>query len=184
MNYCATAALLELATQRLPRLLAFTHVSSVWAYSDEPPGATVAEEVKGLALPGGQAVQHAQLAAQLLEPAGGEGDRLAAQLVRHWGFPDAYCLTKRLAELLVQEESRRARASSSGSRCAFALVRPSLIGAVAGAPYPGYCLGNVHGATGERSARAGEPPRRGSGAALPSTGPSWQVPQPTCWPAN
>jgi hypothetical protein len=145
INYCATEQLLQLATLRLPLLRAFTHVSSAWAYASEPAGSTLYEEVTGLVLPSGRQVQHAQLAGQLLEPG---GDRLALELVQHWGFPDAYCLSKRLSELLVLDYSQRLGGCGG---CCFALVRPSLIGAVAARPYPGYCLGNVRGATGEPS---------------------------------
>ena len=65
----------------------------------------------------------------------------AARLLAAWGAPGlpAYCLTKRLAEALV--------AAASGRPARAAIVRPSIVGAAAGAPLRGY-IGNASGATG------------------------------------
>jgi hypothetical protein len=149
LNYVATEQLLQLATGHLPRLAAFIHISSVWAYADESSGSTVREVVKGLTMPSDQAVQPGDLVKELMDMEAWEADAEAHNLVKHWGFPDMYCLSKRLAELLVERYSQRYDRQYS-----FALVRPSIIGAVAAQPYPGYCLGNQNGATGVRPGAA------------------------------
>ena len=53
-----------------------------------------------------------------------------------WNFNNSYCLGKHLTEQLV--------ASYHGVRFPVAIVRPSLVLAVAGKPYPGY-VGNLAG---------------------------------------
>ncbi|KAK9815436.1 hypothetical protein WJX72_003651 [[Myrmecia] bisecta] len=82
---------------------------------------------------------HAELAGRLLSLPSDEPDVQAQRLLRHTGFPNAYCLTKHMAEALLAERHLKP--------CPVAIVRPSIIGSVALRPLPGY-VGNKSGATG------------------------------------
>ena len=62
----------------------------------------------------------------------------AAGVLAQTGLPNCYTLTKRMAEELV--------AGMHGAAFPVALVRPTIIGAVARAPLPGY-FGNAAGIT-------------------------------------
>lgn len=53
----------------------------------------------------------------------------AEAFVGRLAFPNTYCLTKWLAEQLVSERH--------SARFPVVILRPAIIGAVAGAPYPG-----------------------------------------------
>ncbi len=59
--------------------------------------------------------------------------------MQQWGFPNTYCFSKHLAESLMADYHTRA--------FPVAIIRPSIIGAVAGSPLPGY-VGNTAGSTG------------------------------------
>ena len=63
----------------------------------------------------------------------------AAAYMQRWRFPNTYCFSKHLAEALMADRHSKA--------CPVAIVRPSIIGAVSGAPLPGY-TGNTAGSTG------------------------------------
>lgn len=53
-----------------------------------------------------------------------------------WGFPNTYTMGKHLTEKLVAEYHE--------DGLPVVILRPSLVGNVAGKPYPGYC-GNLAG---------------------------------------
>ena len=63
----------------------------------------------------------------------------ATDLLRDWRFPNTYCLSKSLAERMVLQHHSRS--------LPVAVVRPSIIGGLMGAPNPGFS-GNAAGATG------------------------------------
>ena len=63
----------------------------------------------------------------------------AASYMQQWRFPNTYCFSKHLGESLMADRHSKA--------CPVAIVRPSIIGAVSGAPLPGY-TGNTAGSTG------------------------------------
>lgn len=63
----------------------------------------------------------------------------AGKYMQQWRFPNTYCFSKHLAELLM--------ASYHGTTFPLAIVRPSIIGGLAGTPLPGY-VGNTAGSTG------------------------------------
>lgn len=69
----------------------------------------------------------------------------AAAYMQQWHFPNTYCFSKHLAEALMADRHCPA--------CPVAIVRPSIIGAVSGAPLPGY-VGNTAGSTGAAQAIA------------------------------
>ena len=59
--------------------------------------------------------------------------------MQQWRFPNTYCFSKHLAESLVADYHAKAFPVT--------IVRPSIIGAIAGAPLAGY-VGNTAGSTG------------------------------------
>ena len=63
----------------------------------------------------------------------------AQAYMQQWRFPNTYCFSKHLAESLMADYHHHA--------FPVAIVRPSIIGAVAGSPLPGY-VGNSAGSTG------------------------------------
>lgn len=63
----------------------------------------------------------------------------AEAYMQQWRFPNTYCFSKHLAETLLADRHSKS--------CPVAIVRPSIIGAVSGAPLPGY-VGNTAGSTG------------------------------------
>lgn len=63
----------------------------------------------------------------------------AQAYMQQWRFPNTYCFSKHLAESLMVDYHTRA--------FPVAIIRPSIIGAVAGSPLPGY-VGNTAGSTG------------------------------------
>ncbi len=63
----------------------------------------------------------------------------ARAVLKEVGLPNSYTLTKHMAEGLVADLHQ-----STGINCA--IVRPSIIGGLAGAPLPGY-FGNAAGLT-------------------------------------
>ena len=63
----------------------------------------------------------------------------ADRYMRQWHFPNTYCFSKHLAESLM--------AGYHSTLFPVAIVRPSIIGGLAGTPLPGY-LGNTAGSTG------------------------------------
>lgn len=73
--------------------------------------------------------------------------------MRQWRFPNTYCFSKHLAESLM--------ASCHSTGFSVAIVRPSIIGGLAGTPLPGY-VGNTAGSTGAALAIA-------TGQSLPFT---------------
>lgn len=63
----------------------------------------------------------------------------ADKYMQQWRFPNTYCFSKHLAESLM--------ASCHSTAFPVAIVRPSIIGGLAGTPLPGY-VGNTAGSTG------------------------------------
>lgn len=63
----------------------------------------------------------------------------ADKYMQRWRFPNTYCFSKHLAESLM--------ASYHSTAFPVAIVRPSIIGGLAGTPLPGY-VGNTAGSTG------------------------------------
>ena len=63
----------------------------------------------------------------------------ADKLMQQWRFPNTYCFSKHLAESLMATYHRTAFPVT--------IVRPSIIGGLAGTPLPGY-VGNTAGSTG------------------------------------
>ncbi|KAK9819568.1 hypothetical protein WJX81_007717 [Elliptochloris bilobata] len=120
-NYEGTRHVLDLVAGMRCRV-AFVQVSSAYANGHLPYGAPVYERLYPL-------------------PGTGDADAEAARLLAEWGKPGLppYCLSKRLAEALV--------AGRHGGPLRIAIVRPSIVGATAGPPLPGY-IGNASGATG------------------------------------
>ena len=90
-------------------------------------------------MPDGSILPHAETATMLL----GASPKLAAKKadasVKTLGFPNPYTLSKHLAEDLVAELHTQGRLNAC-------IVRPSIVGANAGGPAPGY-FGNTAGAT-------------------------------------
>ncbi|KAF8065751.1 fatty acyl-CoA reductase [Scenedesmus sp. PABB004] len=134
-NYVGTEALLALAAG-MPRLSALVHVSTYYVNNHAPRGSTVAEAMYPLPLRlgGGAELDHAAFVAALLAMPPVEADAAAACVMEDAGFTSTYALGKHLAERLVA-------AAPLPRGAARAIVRPSLIASVAGAPYPGIRAG-------------------------------------------
>jgi hypothetical protein len=83
---------------------------------------------------------------ELLHLSKGDANNRAQVYIRRWDFPNTYTFGKHLAEQLVASYQ-----SSHG--LPVAIVRPSLVSAIAGEPYPGY-VGNWAGPIGAAAAMA------------------------------
>jgi nucleoside-diphosphate-sugar epimerase len=162
-NYVGTGRVLDLAQEGYEqgKLRSLVHVSSAYVNLNAPFGASVAERVYPLrhgCAPGGAgaddgvgsgAVQdHEALAAELLALPMAAAEARAETLCSLWRFPNNYTFGKHLAEqmLLVRHAEGRLPLGT-------VIVRPSLVSAVAFAPYPGYC-GNFAGPIGAVAAMA------------------------------
>ena len=140
-NYDATAAVLAFA-RSAPNLAAFVHVSTAYVNGHFPPGSVVGEALHDLAVPGGGGggVDHADLAARLRCASPKEADALTASILASSGLPNAYCLTKHMAERLVAD-------AATVSPFGVSIVRPSIVGALSQhSAAPGY-VGNTAGFT-------------------------------------
>ncbi|GLC35753.1 Fatty acyl-CoA reductase 2 [Pleodorina starrii] len=146
-NYEGSRRLLELVERRLPRCAGFVHVSTSFVGMSLPHNSCVPERLMPLMF-GDQRVDHARLARELLSVDKEQADRRAALLCKNWNLPNTYLLGKHLTEALVEQYHREGRIT--GGAC---IVRPSLVSAIAGAPYPGY-VGNLAGPSGYMTAFA------------------------------
>ena len=157
-----------------PRLRGMVHVSTAYVNANLKRGTHVEERIYPLVRKttdrkAGNEVQtvlsHADVVAELLALPAAAATKAADKLVAEFGFPNAYTLSKHLAEDAVadavegklamfsqksqESETEEESASSSSStkrRLRAAIVRPTIIGACAGGPAPGY-FGNAAGPT-------------------------------------
>jgi nucleoside-diphosphate-sugar epimerase len=162
-NYLGTKRVLQLAARCLhgsaaraaaaglpppstpPALKSVVHVSTCYTNIEQPRGSTVAERLYPLRY-GEQVADAEALAEELLALPSVVAEERAATLMARWNFPNSYCLGKRLTELMA------ARLQSQHA-LPMAIVRPSLVGSLAGAPLPGY-TGNWAGPAGMGAALA------------------------------
>jgi len=168
-NYVGTGRVLDLAGEAHARgrLRSHVHVSSAYVNLNAPFGSSVVERVYPLrhgavaGEPGGggaaaaasagagAVVDHASLAAELLALPAAAAEARAETLCSLWNFPNNYVFGKHLAEQLLLARHAEGRLPPQGT----VIVRPSLVSAVAFAPYPGYC-GNFAGPIGAVAAMA------------------------------
>lgn len=134
-NYMATKHLADMASG-MPKLRAFVHVSTAYVNGNQPKGSTVAEHMLPL---GAGAGDHVALVNQLQALPKAEAASQAGKYMQQCRFPNTYCFSKHLAESLM--------ASYHSTAFPVAIVRPSIIGGLAGSPLPGY-VGNTAGSTG------------------------------------
>ncbi|KXZ56626.1 hypothetical protein GPECTOR_1g564 [Gonium pectorale] len=146
-NYEGTRRLLGLLESRLPNCAGFVHVSTAFVGMNQPHNSVVPERLQPLMF-GDQRVDHARLARELMTCDKEMADTRAALLCKNWDLPNTYLLGKHLSEALVEQYHREGRLA--GGAC---IVRPSLVSAIAGAPYPGY-VGNLAGPSGYMTAFA------------------------------
>jgi nucleoside-diphosphate-sugar epimerase len=162
-NYLGTKRVLQLAARCLhgaaaraaragqpapttpPALKCVVHVSTCYTNIEQPRGSTVAERLYPLRY-GEQLADAEALAEELLALPSLVAEERAATLMARWNFPNSYCLGKRLTELMA------ARLQAQ-HHLPMAIVRPSLVGSLAGAPLPGY-TGNWAGPAGMGAALA------------------------------
>ncbi|KAF8055926.1 fatty acyl-CoA reductase [Scenedesmus sp. PABB004] len=85
-------------------------------------------------------------AQELLSMPSRDANRRAAALLERWAFPNTYTMGKHMSEQLVTRYQARLQLP-------VAIVRPSLVCALAGEPYPGY-VGNWAGPIGAGAAMA------------------------------
>ena len=81
-------------------------------------------------MPDGSVLPHAETATSLLGASPKIAAKKADAIVKTLGFPNAYTLSKHLAEDLVAELHTEGRLNAC-------IVRPSIVGANAGGPAPG-----------------------------------------------
>ncbi|KIZ03988.1 hypothetical protein MNEG_3968 [Monoraphidium neglectum] len=143
-NFEGTRAILELAAS-CAHLRALVHVSSCFVNVNRPRSSTVAEQLYPLRF-GEQVVDAEDIAAELMSLPSGDADMRANVYMKRWRFPNTYTLGKHLTEHLVAKYQSRLQLP-------VAIVRPSLVSAIAGAPYPGYA-GNWAGCIGAGAAMA------------------------------
>lgn len=143
-NFEGTRSVLELAAS-CRQLRSLVHVSTAFVNSNRPKGSVVEERLYPLAF-GDQPADAECVAAELMALPPDTADMRANVFMRRWGFPNTYTLGKHLTEHLVAKYQARLGLPA-------AIVRPSLVSAVAGAPYPGYA-GNWAGCIGAGAAMA------------------------------
>lgn len=85
-------------------------------------------------------MDHEDIAGELLSISPCAAADKASTFMNRYGFPNTYCLGKHLTEQLVRDYRIK-------GRLPICIVRPSLVGSVAGKPYPGY-IGNLAGGGG------------------------------------
>lgn len=132
-NYQAVRELASLVSTACPKLRSFTHISTAYVNGHLPQGSSVPERLLPARDAEGRLIQHAVFVRQLLSLSAPEAERKAAGL-----FPNNYCLTKWLAEQMLDEDFPHLR---------LALIRPTIVGSVALKPIAGF-IGNKSGATG------------------------------------
>ncbi|GBF91108.1 hypothetical protein Rsub_04777 [Raphidocelis subcapitata] len=142
-NYLGTKRLLLLAG-RMPGLRALVAVGSTAANVNAPPGSFVDEAIYPLFF-GSQEVDHASLVEDLMSLHPESANVRAQMYLDMWGFPNTYTLGKNLTEKLL--------AQYHAGGLPIAIVRPSLVCGLAGAPYPGYS-GSLAGPGGVALAQA------------------------------
>ena len=81
-------------------------------------------------MPDGAPLDHAALAARFRAASAADAEAEAATILTTCGLPNAYCLTKHMTERLVLDTAKTAP-------WGVAIVRPSIVGALAKAPFPG-----------------------------------------------
>ncbi|KAL0022255.1 hypothetical protein WJX77_010593 [Trebouxia sp. C0004] len=137
-NYMATKYLADMAS-RMPNLKAFVHVSTAYVNGNQSKGSVIPEAMLPLTDQSNVHVSHSALVANLQAVPKAKAAQQAQAYMQQWCFPNTYCFSKHLAESLMAEYHTRA--------FPVAIIRPSIIGAVAGSPLPGY-VGNTAGSTG------------------------------------
>ncbi|KIY94228.1 Fatty acyl-CoA reductase 1 [Monoraphidium neglectum] len=142
-NYLGTKRLLLLAA-RMARLRAMVHLSAAHANVNQPPGASVDEVIYPLMF-GNQEVDSGSLVEDLMSLTPESANVRAQMYLDMWGFPNTYTLGKNLTEKLV--------AQFHAGGLPVAIVRPSMVCGLAGAPYPGYS-GSLAGPGGQALAQA------------------------------
>ena len=165
----AAAAAAAPAAAAPPRLRGMVHVSTAYVNAHLKRGTHVEERIYPLVREEtdrrtGAKVRtelaHAAVAAELLALPAAAATKAADKLVAEFGFPNAYTLSKHLAEDAVSDAvegklpvfaSASAGAAAAAptlppKRLRAAIVRPTIIGACAGGPAPGY-FGNAAGPT-------------------------------------
>ncbi|WIA40535.1 hypothetical protein OEZ86_013881 [Tetradesmus obliquus] len=143
-NFEGTRKVLELAAAA-GHLKALVHVSSAFVNMNQPRSSIVDEQVYPLKY-GHQAVDVEELAQELLAVPKPDANSRAATLLQRWHFPNTYTLGKHMSEQLVARYQAK-------QQLPVAIVRPSLVSAIAGEPYPGYA-GNWAGPIGGAAAMA------------------------------
>ena len=151
-NYDSTSGALALAAACGPRLRSVVHVSTAYVNGHLPRGSLVHETTYDLEVGqdgggggcgcggGGKRLDHAALAASLRAADPAAAEAITATALKMCGLPNAYCLTKHMAERLVVDFS------AAAARPGMAIVRPSIVGALAHGPAAGY-VGNSSCAT-------------------------------------
>ncbi|EIE20590.1 hypothetical protein COCSUDRAFT_48572 [Coccomyxa subellipsoidea C-169] len=136
-NYEATKKVSELALQ-IKGMRGFVHVSTAYVNSNLPRGSHIEERIYPLRRKDGRRLEHAKLALQLAALPPTKAEATAQKLLKEVNLPNSYTLTKHMCEDLVADLHCR--------EFPVAILRPSIIGAIARAPVPGY-FGNAAGLT-------------------------------------
>eukprot|EP00884_Botryococcus_braunii_P019626 jgi/Botrbrau1/6347/Bobra.0098s0006.1 len=136
-NYQATRKLMKLA-HTMPNMKGFIHVSTAYVNCNLPQGSHIEEKIYPLILKDGTKLDHAKVADELLALSPKQATKRAAYYINDLGFPNAYTLSKHMAEDLVTDLHLHPFPVS--------IVRPSIIGCLAYSPVPGY-FGNAAGLT-------------------------------------
>ncbi|CAL8472356.1 g11899 [Coccomyxa elongata] len=135
-NYVATRNMAQLASE-MRQIKSFLHVST--AYVNCHLGRDVhVEERQYPFTVNGRPVSHADIIAELAALAPEAAERRAKEYLQQSGHVNTYTFTKMLTELAIAEFNNTA--------FPVAIVRPSIVGAIAKHPYPGY-FGNSAGPT-------------------------------------
>eukprot|EP00775_Hariotina_reticulata_P012149 gene12149-12287_t len=144
-NFEGTRTVLGLAAAAGDHLKALVHVSSAFVNMNQPCSSTIDEQLYPLRY-GKQVADVELLAQELLSLPKADANSRAAALIKRWNFPNTYTLGKHMSEQLVARYQAK-------QQLPVAIVRPSLVSAIAGEPYPGY-VGNWAGPIGATAAMA------------------------------
>ncbi|GBF91009.1 hypothetical protein Rsub_03864 [Raphidocelis subcapitata] len=129
-NYSGSRAVVALAA-RMKRLRSVVYLATCYVNINKPPGFEVEERLYSLQLDGSE---------ELMALPSEEATALAAKYIDLWGFKNTYAMGKHLAEKAVVR-------LAGELLLPLAIVRPSLVSAVAAEPFVGYA-GNYAGPVG------------------------------------
>jgi 1-acyl-sn-glycerol-3-phosphate acyltransferase/nucleoside-diphosphate-sugar epimerase len=126
LNVYGALAALEFS-RSCPNLTVFSHISTAFVNSNMKSGSRVEEKQYQLKLPGNEDPEDFCRRVMQMSPA--EIEQTTRKYLKHFGYPNTYTITKRLAETLVTKNRGNVK---------IAVIRPTIVGAALKEPFPGW----------------------------------------------